>query len=314
MWNENHALSIHLQSLENEKMQLINSNRELVYEKEQIKAEFHSVKVEYQNSQKEKQTLVMQNNQIQVEFQSVKNDHQKLIDQTNQLQKEMDQTKLELQSSKKHRQTLVDQNIQLQRKIDQNKFELESIKDDSQTLLKENKRLQKETKDVQNVSNIQIKYIEIWMKSIENLEDHIEAVIHYSELKKKESEVYSYPEEEKNRMAELRRKIGYDFHESHASEIIIKAIDLIMKFKEECRKFMNALYFNNIEEMQTLQTRTDMKVIGKLMKEFVEEVSGFKYQNSEETTIQKDTLLSTIGSAAYWFGGWAVRMIVKLFI
>ena len=187
----------------------------------------------------------------------------------------------------------------------------------SQKLHKENEQLRKETDQLTYAHKIyrsQTEYIQKWMEPIEHLEDHIKAVIHYSELKKKGSEFYSYPEEEENRMAELRHKIGYDFHESHTSEIIIKAIDLIIKFKTECGKFMNALYFNKIEEMKNQQTRTDMKIIKKMMKEFVEEVSGFKYQQSEETAVQKDTLLSKVGSALYWFGGWAVRMIFKLFL
>ena len=300
--------------LENDKTELLNRNQKLIDENEQIKAEFQS---DHQNLLNENQKLIMKKNQIEVELQSIKNDLQKLIDQTNQLRKEIDLSKLELQSSKEYSQTLLDQNNQLQKKIDRIKVDLESIKEESEKLRKENESLQEEIDQLTHVHKVyrnQTKYIQIWMESTKQLEDHIKAVIHYSELKKKGSEFYSYPEEEKIRMAELHREIGYDFHESHASEIIIKAINLIIKFKKECRKFMSALYLNKIEEMKTQQKRTDMKMIERMMKAFVEEVSGFKYPKSEETAVQKDTLLSKIGHAVYWFGGWAVRMIVQLFL
>ena len=115
-------------------------------------------------------------------------------------------------------------------------------------------------------------------------------------------------------MDELHSKITYDFDESYANEIISRAIDLIMKFNKECKKFMNALLLKDLEEMKSLQTNTNMNMIKEKMNEFVEEVSGFKYQKSRETAVQRDGIISRIGSTIiYEFGRWLFGMIGGLF-
>ena len=129
-----------------------------------------------------------------------------------------------------------------------------------------------------------------------------------SESKKKGSK-YSKPN--------MCSKIPYDFHESNTNEIVIITIDLIMKFKQECRKFLDALLLNKVEEMKTLQADTDMGKIKEKMEQFYEEVSGFKVHKkkdetltvthySQETAVEKPGIL-------YTFGKWVLEIIVGLF-
>ena len=185
--------------------------------------------------------------------------------------------KIQLQSVKHENQKLLDEKMQLEKSY---RVELQSFEDTNQKLLDEKKRSLKridQINDKHAVYSTQVKFIQVWMNAIEELEDHIYVVIHYSKLKDKGSKFYSYSEYERRRIYKLRSKIPYDFDESYANEIISRAIDLVMKLKKECRKFLNALLLKDLEEMKSLQINTDMFMIEEKMKEFVEEVSGFKY-------------------------------------
>ena len=159
----------------------------------------------------------------------------------------------------------------------------------------------------------QVLYIQKWMEPITELELHIYAIIHYSELQKKGSEFYSYSQDEKDRMAKLRENIGYDVDVNHVNEIIVKAIRLIIVFKSECQKFLNALSHMDVEEMKTLQDNTNMQKIKEKMEDFTREVIGLQSQRNSRTDIQREGIIGKIVSSIYRFGAWLLGWIGSLF-
>ena len=133
------------------------------------------------------------------------------------------------------------------KQFDQTNAELQSIKDNNQKLLEEKIKLLETNNAERQVYDTQLLYIQKWMDCIDKLEKQIHAMIHCSESKKGSS--YS--------QAKFCRKIGYDFDR----EVIVKAFDLNIKFKKECRKFLDTLLLKKLEEMKTQQREFSMKDI-----------------------------------------------------
>ena len=303
-----------------------------------LQAENNSYKNHLQSAKDENRQLLDEKiqlvNSFKDQLQSIKDTNQQLLNEKKKKQKENDQINAELQSIKDNNQRLLKENEESQKKIDQIKVELQSVKDDNQKVLEEKRNLQKQNHQLiadlqsteesnkearkeqirwlenRDVYTTQVAYIQKWMEPIEKLEEHIQAVVYCSESKKKGSK-YSKPK--------MCAKIDYDFHESYTNEIVITTIDLIIRFKQESRKFLDALLLKKVEEMKTLQADTDMSKIKEKMEEFNEEISGFKIPKkkdetltvtpshySQETAVEKPGIL-------YRFGKWVVGMIVGLF-
>ena len=259
-----------------------------------LKTENNSFRDQLQLVKEEKRQLQDEKAKLDISFRdqlhSVKEEKQQLLD---------DKTKLEnffrdqLQSVKEEKEKLQDEKTKSEIFF---RNQLQSITDKYQKLLDEKDQLLKRIDQINayyDVYSTQILYIQSWMTPVEKLLDHIYQVIHCSERR------------------ELCRKIEYDFDENHANEIIIKTIHLIMKFKKQYKKFLNALLFKRIEEMKTLQATTNMETIEETMKEFIEEVSGFKYQrnkikggfehqSSQERAVQKEGRLYKFGKWVFW--------------
>ena len=198
-----------------------------------------------------------------------------------------------------------------------------TLKIENNSLINHNKLLRDEIKQLMeeanqlhadhNVWSAQILYIQKWMEPISELEYHIYAIIQYSKLQKKESEFYSFSEDERYRMVKLRKAIGYDVDVDHVDEIVVKAIGLIVKFKTECQKFLDALLHKDIEEMKTLQAQTNMEKIKEKMEDFAREVVGLHSKRSTTTAVQQDGIVTKIVSGIYHFGAWILNWIGRLF-
>lgn len=194
---------------------------------------------------------------------------------------------------------------------------LQSVKHDNKLLQDEIKQLMEEANQLHadyDVWSAQILYIQKWMEPISELEYHIYAIIQYRKLQKKESEFYSFSEDERYRMAKLRKAIGYDVDVDHVDEIVVKAIELIVKFKIECQKFLDALLHKDIEEMKTLQAQTNMQRVKEKMEDFAREVVGLHSKRSTTTAVQQDGIVTRIASGIYHFGAWLLSWIGRLFI
>ena len=255
------------------------------------------LKTENSSCIEEKQQL---ENSFRDQLHSVKEEKQQLLD---------DKTKLEnffrdqLQSVKEEKEKLQDEKTKSEIFF---RNQLQSITDKYQKLLDEKDQLLKridQTNANYDVYSTQILYIQSWMTPIEKLLDHIYLVIHCSESKKEQ----------------FCRKIEYDFDENHANEIIITAINLTMKYKKECKKFLTALLFRRIEEMKKLQATTNVETIEETMKEFIEEVSGFKYQKSKIKAAQDTFEHQSSQEMAvhkygwlYKFGKWAFQTAIDI--
>ena len=300
---ENSSYKSHLQSAKNE-------NRQLLDELESIKHTNQQLDNEIKGKEKE-------NDQINGDLQSIKSNNQRLLAENKESQKKIDEIAVELQSVKDSNQKLLEETKEFQKQINQINAELQSTKNSSQEVLKEKIKLLEN----REVYSTQVSYIQKWMEPIEKLEEHIQAVIYCSESKKKRSK-YSKPE--------MCGKIKYDFEESSTNEIVITAIELIMKFKKECSPFWDALSLKKVEEMKALQDSTPLSSFKSKMEQFNEEASGYKYQKKKEEKVTrehdsdehqwnkekgvaKQGIISTIGSVLYGFGKWVGSVIVGLF-
>ena len=190
------------------------------------------------------------------------------------------------------------------------KIENKSLQDKVKNLAKEADQLHAE----HDIWSAQIIYIQKWMEPITELEYHMYTIIHYRKLQKRQSEFYSFSEEEREQMAELRKFIGYDVDASHVDEIVVKAIDLIAKFKIECQKFLDALLYRDVEEMKNLQAQTNMEKIKEKMEDFAKEVIGLHSNRSPTTAMQQEGILAKVVSGIHYFGAWFIRWIGRLFL
>ena len=203
---------------------------------------------------------------------------------------------------------MLEEKQEFQNKIDQ----LQSVRNENQRLLEDKiKVLEKmdQIKDEQKIYNTQLQLIEKCMNLIDSLEKHVYAMIHCSESKRGRS-LHADPM--------LCSKVGYDLDESYAGELIIlKAMDLIMKYKDVCTKFMDALLMKKIEEMKKQQAEYDMEKLKEKMKKLFEEVRDAnkklaavpKHQQSKEKDVKREGILSML----YKFGKWVFRVIAGLF-
>ena len=261
---ENHSLKIHLKSAKLENQQLhkkVNS----------FKVWLRSITIANQRILAEKKGLLKEIDQNIVELQSIKEKNQKLLGEKQEFQKKIHQISTELESSKSKNQRLLAKKKELQKQIN---AALQSVKDNNQRLLAGEKEFQKKIDQInskllqllgekvklieKNNANhdehkTQVLHIQKWIESIEKLEEDLRAIIH--------------------KIAEL-----------HNRKTIIKNIDLIKKYTKQCRKFLDAILFKKVEEMNTLQVNN--RDMDKEMEEFKEEVSHFyKYQRNEEAKI-----------------------------
>ena len=90
-------------------------------------------------------------------------------------------------------------------------------------------------------------FIDKWMNFIKQLGEHIHAIIQYT--------------------AELQN-----------IEVMVKGINLLLKFTKECRKFVDALSLHKIEQMKNLQDTTDVEGPKNEMEELKEFANSFKHQ------------------------------------
>lgn len=311
---DNSSYKSHLQSAKNENRQLLDEKTQLV---NSFKEQLESIKDINQQLLEEKKEKEKENDRINVELQSIKDNNQRLLKENKEFQKKIDEFNVELHSVKSNNQKLLEEKKEFQKQINQINAELQSTKESSQEVLKEKIRLLEN----REVYSTQVRYIQKWMEPIEKLEEHIHAVIHCSESKKKGSK------------SKFCGKISYDYEESSTGKIITTAIDLIMKFKKECSPFWDALSLNKVAEMKALQASTPLSSFKIKMEQFNEEVSGYKYQKKKEEKDTRDTrehdfdehqwnkekgvakqgIISTIGSALYGFGKWVGSVIVGLF-
>ena len=163
--------------------------------------------------------------------------------------------------------------------MNQINVEFQSTKGNIQKILEEKIKLLEKLHQMDNdreVYSTQVTYIQTWMRGIDNLEEHIYAVINCSESKKEGSK------------PEICSKVVYEFEENDTSVILVSAIDMIMKFKEECKPFWDTLLYKKVEEMKAQQTSTDLNEFRKKMQQINEEVSGYNYQKYKEEKTKRE--------------------------
>ena len=261
----NYSVTGRLQSAENQIQQLID-------EKIQLKEQLQSTESTNQELRDEKKELQNERDHNNAKLKSVKGNVQKLLKDKEENEKKISQIVAELQSSKDNMQGLLEEKQTFQKIIDQNNTELKLVKSENQKLLEDkNKVLENinRIKDEHEVYSTQLFFIEKWIDSIDKLEEHIHAIVHCSESKRKRSS-YADPK--------LCSKISYDFDESYAGELILRVVDLIMKYKVECRKFLDALMLKRVDEMKDQQAIYDINKIKERMEKLIEEVRDVKYQ------------------------------------
>ena len=309
----NYSVTSRLQSAENQIQQLIG-------EKLRLKEQLQSTESNNQRLHDEKKELRNEIDHKNAELRSVKDNVQKLLKDKEENEKKISQIVAELQSSKDNMQGLLEEKQTFQKIIDQNNAELKLVRSENHKLLEaKNEVLEKinQIKDDRDVYSTQLLFIEKWIDSIDKLEEHIHAIVHCSESKRKRSS-YADPK--------LCSKISYDFDESYAGELILRVVDLIMKYKVECRKFLDALMLKRVDEMKDQQAIYDMSKIKERMEKLIEEIRDVKYQKrkadkpkiqvvpehqqSKEKTVERSGgILSTLWNFANWVGG----MVAGLF-
>ena len=211
------------------------------------------------------------------------------------------------------------------------------VKDASQKMLKENNELLKKLGLADNdrvVYSTQVNHIQKCMEPIEKLEQHIYSVTKCSESKKKGSK------------SEMCSEINYDFEEGDSNIIIIIAIEMVIKFKKECKPFWDALLLKKVDEMRAQQANTSLKELERKMQQINKECSGYTYRKykeekarrekndrdkykeekasqmpgnqqeekaSQETNVGKQGVFGKIVTAVYNFGAWVGSVIFGAF-
>ena len=257
------------------------------------------------------------NDFLRSEIQALNDSFQKL---TNQYRMLMDQN-----------QTLTMQNHRLMDKVQKLEDQHQLSVNQNEKLTKDNQQLMKHI-DQYDANHgmivMQVIYIKKWMDPISKLEEHIKHVIRYCKLKKK----FYVGSDEIDR---LRQLITYDVDEGDDEIIVPKAIELIMKFKKECDKLMNALLSMDFEEMKDLQDSTTTDKIEGMMDNLLVEVTYLQSQKraneqqraneqrranaqrnavpprntgSSNTGLQSNSLVDIVIDVGYrfikWVGGW----------
>lgn len=233
-------------SLRGEILETKNQNQKLIKQNQTLSNENGNLRRDIQ----------MLNGSLRGEIRVIKNQNQKLIKQNQTLLRQNKELKDQIQKLTDQNQLSVDQNKKLTKDNEQLRYQVE----------------QHETKRVMIIK--QVKYIKKWMDPIGKLEEHIHHVIRYCKLKKK---FYAGSDE----MDRLRRLITYDVDEGDDEIIVPKAVELIMKFKEECYNLMNALSSMDFETMRYLQYRTTTDEIEGMMDNFLVEIGHLQSQRRE---------------------------------
>ena len=313
-------------------------NRQLEDEKAQLES---SLMDQLQSINNTNQQLQDKNDQINAELQVVKDNNQKLLEEKEGFQTKIDQLDAELQLVNNNNKKLLEEREKFQSQINQMNSDLQSTKDDNQKMLKEKFELSEKLRQADNdrdVYSTQVSHIQKCMEPIEKLEQHIYTVTKCSESKKK------------GLKSEMCSKISYDFEEGDSNVIIIIAIDLIIKFKKECKPFWDALLLKKVDKMKAQQASTSLEELERKMQQINEECSGYSYQKykkekarsetmrqetgrdkhkeekasqkvgkqkeekaSQETGVGKQGLFGKIVTAAYNFGAWVGSVIFGAF-
>ena len=77
-------------------------------------------------------------------------------------------------------------------------------------------------------------------------------------------------------MDRKRQLIKYDVDEDDDKIIVPKAVELILKFKKESDRYLNALISMNFEKMKQLQDDTTIDKIEEMMDNFVVEIANLQ--------------------------------------
>ena len=258
----NYSVTGRLQAAENQIQQLID-------EKIQLMKQLQSTKSTNQGLCDEKKELQNERDHNNAKLKSVKGNVQKLLKDKEENEKKISQIVAELQSSKDTMQGLLEEKQTFQKIIDQNNTELKLVKSENQKLLEDKNKVLENVKDEREVYSTQLLFIEKWIDSIDKLEEYMHAIVHCSESKRKRSS-YANPK--------LCSKISHSFDESYAGELILRVVDLIMKYKIECRKLLDALLLKRVDEMKNQQAIYDLNKIKERMEKLIEEVRDVKYQ------------------------------------
>ena len=280
-------------------------------------------RISLQSSISEKQQLLDEKAKLVKWIKKLNNTNQKLNEEKEDLQNEIKQTNADfsaLLEDKKELEIEFNQtNAELHSIYDENTkllVERKKLKDNAQSLLKEKEGLQNETArlkieiqlanerllenieslrknaDDHNVYGHQVWYIGKWMNFIEQLEERIDAIITYS--------------------IELQN-----------NEVMVKGIDLLLKFTKECKKYLDALSLNKIEEMKNLQANSDMEKPKQKIEEFKEFANRHQNVHQNEGTMinvdahqkKQDSLevVSTLVSVGswIWYGlSWLIALLL----
>jgi len=166
-----------------------------------------------------------------------------------------------------------------------------------------NQRMMSQIKQYENSHDmivIQIGYIKKWMDPIGKLEEHIQHVIQYCKLKKK---FYASSDE----MDRLRQLIKYDLDEDDDEIIVPKAVELIIKFKKENDKYLNALLSMNFEKMKQLQDDTTTDKIEEMMDNFVVEIANLQRDNAKRRA-QESAVKQRSSTTALQSNSWSISL------
>ena len=220
---------------------LNDTNQKLNEEKKGLQNEIEQIKTDFKISNdallEDKKELEKKVNQTNTVLHSVEDKNQKLLVERKTLNNK-------LQSAEDDAKSLLKEKEGLQNKISQLEVKIQLT---NQQLLKEKIELLENTASDHEVHEDQVWFIDKWMNFIEQLGEHIHAIIQYTE-------------------------------ELQNSEVMVKGINLLLKFIKECRKFVDALSLHKIEKMKNLQDTTDVEGPKKEMEEFKEFANGFKHQ------------------------------------
>ena len=114
-------------------------------------------------------------------------------------------------------------------------------------------------------------------------------------------------------------KISYDFEEGDGNIIIITSIDMVIKFKRECKPFWNALLLKKVDEMKAQQANISFEELERKMQQINEECSGYSYKKYKEEEarredgVGKQGIFGKIGTVVYNLGVWLGSVIFGAF-
>ena len=256
---------VHLQSAISESQQILHEKLQLEksYKRQLKLAKF--LKSINQKLNEEKKDLRIEIKQINSGLKTLEDYNDALLEEKKELEKKINQTNAEFHSIDYKNKKLLVERKTLNKK-------LQSTEDDAKSLLKEKEGLQNKIARLEakiqlakqrsleekleslkisdfdrDVRENQVWFIDKWMNFIEQLGEHIHAIIQYTE-------------------------------ELQNSEVMVKGINLLLKFTKECRKFLDALSLHKIEKMKNLQDNTDMEGPKNEMEELKEFANSFKHQ------------------------------------